>query len=210
LRPLCVVVCWAVACPAAVAVQSAPGDDARPEAAATLDPARIYRFDPLVETFAPIDRRDLKPGHVYHRYNPGLGRWVWSKANADKSLAYSMGPGSVQQVWLFDLALTAEERRREIEARAPREMAQLYRVQGARPAVRLEPDGRWVLHGVSNKGHVYDLETGSRWEWHGDRRVGVIHGGGNSWTWLDGRMVPAGMGLSSAFDLRGAAPWQTR
>lgn len=181
------------ACCAAFAVPALAADAAPAVAPQDLDPTRIYRFDLLTEQFHPIDRGSLKPGYVYHRYSPTLGRWVWSKANADRSLSYAMGPGSVQARWLFDLTATLEERRRELEKRAP-ELARLYGVQGARAAVILGPDGRWELQGASSKGHVYDLETGQRWEWHGDHRAGVVHAGGNSWMWQDGRLVPAWAG----------------
>lgn len=155
-----------------------------------LDPAFVYRFDPITESFSPIERADRKPGCVYRRHNPQLGRWVWSRATADGGLEYSMGPGSVQPAWRFDLTATPEERRRALEARAP-EIARLYDVQGARAAVILGGDDTWQLHGVTTTGRIFDLETGERWEWHDERRVGIVHPGGNAWQWRDGRYVPA-------------------
>jgi|688.fasta_scaffold483811_2 hypothetical protein len=156
-----------------------------------LDPARIYRFDPLLEKFEPIDRKALKPLNVYHRYSPQFGRWVWSKVTEDGRLAYTLGPGSVQQTSLFDPTASFEERRLTLEAKAPA-LARLFTVQGAKAAVILTPEGKWVLHGVSSVARVHDLETGERWEWHGDRRLAVTHGGGNSWSRQDSRWVPVG------------------
>jgi hypothetical protein len=164
-----------------------------------LDPAKIYRFDPLLDRYEPLDAKAVKPDHVYYRYSPSQSRWVWSKATADKRLAYAMGPGSVQPTLLFDLTATAEERARTLEARAPN-IARLFVVQGARAAVRLTPDGTWTLQGVSEVAQVYDLETGQRWEWHGDRRIPVTNLGGNRWRWHEDRLVPAGYGQVHAFD----------
>lgn len=183
---LVMLACWFAVAARAVA------DDPRviqPPSVA-LDPAQIYRFDPLLETFSPIEPSAIKPFHVYHRFSPILGTWVWSKATADRRLEFALGPGSVQQAFLFDFTATMEERRRVLEKRAP-DIARLYAIQGARAAVMLEADGKWRLHGVQSLGHVYDLETGHRWEWHGDHRAGVTHGGGNAWVWHDGAYLPA-------------------
>jgi hypothetical protein len=175
-----------------IASMTAAADDKRvvKTPVAPLDPARIYRFDPLLEKFTPIDRKSLKPLHIYHRFSPALRRWVWSKTSADGRLEFAMGPGSVQQAFLFDLTATMEERKRALEQRAP-EIARLYAVQGARAAMILNADGTWGLHGVASVGHIFDLETSERWEWHGDHRTAVVHGRGNSWQWLDRGYVPA-------------------
>ena len=155
-----------------------------------LDPAVVYRFDPITQSFSPIEQADRKPGYVYRRHNPRLGRWVWSRATADGGLEYSMGPGSVQPAWRFDLTAPPEERRRALEARAP-EIARLYDVQGARAAVILGGDDTWQLHGITTTGRIFDLETSERWEWHDERRIGIVHPGGNAWQWRDGKYVPA-------------------
>lgn len=158
--------------------------------AVDLDPAAVYRYDPLGQTFSPIDAAQLKIGHIYYRFHPTLGHWAWSLADGHGGLNYAMGPGSLLQVERFDLTATADERRRELTVRAP-EIARLFNVQGSRPAVMLQADGTWTLHGTSTKGHVFDLVTGERWEWHGDRRSGVVHSGGNAWHNVGGRFEPA-------------------
>jgi hypothetical protein len=158
-----------------------------------FDPAKVYRFDPITEAFSPIERASLKPFHIYYRYSAVMGRWVWSKMTPDGRLEFAMGPGSVQSAFLFDLTATMEERMRVLEQRAPA-LARMYAVQGARASMILGPDGTWALHGLQSVGHVYDLETSQRWEWHGDHRAEVVHGGGNSWRLDDGRFVPAWSG----------------
>lgn len=170
--------------------------------AASLDPALIYRFDPLLETFSPIAATAIKPDHIYHRFSPALDRWVWSKASAERRLEFAMGPGSVQPAFLFDLTATMEERRRVLEARAP-DIARFYSIQGARAAVILGADGKWNLHGIQSLGHVYDLETGRRWEWHGDHRAEVVHGGGSVWEWHEGTYLPATLAGGLSADCRG-------
>ena len=157
-----------------------------------LDPGRVYRFDPLVEKYEPVAAAAIKPDSIYRRYSTSLNRWVWSTADREKRLVYAMGPGSVQPMSRFDLSASAEERTRRLEAKAP-DLARLYVAQGSKGALKLLPDGSWALHGVSEVPHVYDLESGQRWEWHGDRRAGVTHTGGNSWVWSNGGYVPVGM-----------------
>ena len=155
-----------------------------------LDPSLIYRYDPITEAFSPIDRAKLKPFHIYYRFSPVLSRWAWSKTTPDGRLEFAMGPGSVQSAFLFDLTATMEERMRVLEERAP-ELARMYAVQGARASMILGADGTWALHGLQSVGHVFDLETSRRWEWHGDHRAEVVNSGGAGWRIDDGRYVPA-------------------
>jgi hypothetical protein len=181
----------AMACLATAAgAADAPAHAEKPK----LDPAKLYRFDPITEAFSPIERASLKPFHIYYRYSPVMGRWVWSKTTPDGRLEFAMGPGSVQSAFLFDLTATMEERMRVLEQRAP-ELARMYAVQGARASMILGPDGTWALHGLQSVGQVYDVETSERWEWHGDHRAAVVHSGGNSWRLDDGRFVPAWSGV---------------
>jgi hypothetical protein len=153
-------------------------DTPAPEAP-VLDRSLVYRFDLITETFSPIDRAECRPLHVYYRFSPILGRWVWSKVAADGRLEFAMGPGSVQQAYLFDLKATMEERMQVLRERAP-ELARQYGIQGARASMILGDDGTWKLHGVQSLGSVLDVETGRRWEWHGSHRAEVIGGGGSA------------------------------
>lgn len=155
-----------------------------------LSPDTIYRLDLFTETLRPLTAGELKPGAVYFRYSAEVGRHVWSRVKADGSFEFAMGPGSVQPAWRFDVRERREEQLRELELRAP----ELYRrliEQGARPMLRLDQQGRWQLDIASNEGRVFDLETGHRWEWHGGRRVAVVHSGGRSWDYAGGRFAPA-------------------
>ena len=176
---------------AAAASAAADGIDLATEGwQARLDPAVIYRYDPVKGRVLPIPAKELKPGHVYLRHVPRIGRHAWSLADADGSLRYAMGPGSVQLARQFDLRISEAERQREFEARAP-ELARRLAILGARPTVRLDDDGQWKLQQTPGLAHVFDLETGARWEWHGDRRTPVVHSGGNSWGLVAGRYRPA-------------------
>ena len=47
---------------------------------------------------------------------------------------------------------------------------------------------------VPTDGSVFDLETGRRFDWHGDRAVEVVHSGGNSWARRGDRYAPAASG----------------
>ena len=165
--------------PAAVA---APGSDT----------SLIYKFDPLSKKYTAVARKDLKPQHVYQRYSPGVGKWVWSKAAADGTLRYAFGPGSSQPAALFDMPVSSEERTKAFEKQAP-ELAKRLEINGAKPSLRLGDDGQWSLMPDSTKGRVYDLESGQRFEWHGNHVVPVTHGAGsNLWTRTGGQYLPVG------------------
>lgn len=163
------------------------------EATATADAGRdrgtIYRFDPIDEQLHPIQPGQLRPGHVYGRFDAGLGRWVWSKADAAGHLRYAMGEGSTQPARMFDLRGTDAERQRALERRAP-ELARLFTIQGARPMLRLDATGRWTLGPTPCVSSVFDETTGERWEWHGDDPSRVVHAGGSRWHAVNGWYAP--------------------
>ena len=175
---------------------SAAGPEAVPaaEATATADAGRdrsaVYRYDPVDEKLHPVTAKEIRPGHVYGRFDAGLGRWTWSKADAAGTLRYAMGPGSTQPARMFDLRGTDAERQRVLERRAP-ELARLLTIQGAKPMLRLDASGRWVLGPTPHVSSVYDLATGERWEWHGDAPSRVAHTGGRRWQFSDGWYAPA-------------------
>ena len=154
--------------------------DASATADAGRDRATVYRFDPMDEKLHPVKPAEMRPGHVYGRFDAGLGRWVWSKADAAGNLRYAMGEGSTQPARMFDLRGTDAERQRALERRAP-ELARLFTIQGARPMLRLDAAGRWGLGPTPCVSSVFDEATGQRWEWHGDRPSLVTHSGGSHW-----------------------------
>jgi hypothetical protein len=170
--------------PAAVTAADAVADDD-----AGRDRSWIYRYDPMSGSLVAVPPAELKRGAVYNRYDAGRGRWVWSKLAADGSLRYSLGPGSVQQVRSFDLRGTQAEQRRALEKQAP-ELARLLTIQGARPTLKLDEQGRWQLGPTPHVSSVFDEATGERWEWHGDEPSGVLHSCGRLWAYADGDYLP--------------------
>jgi len=164
------------------------------EATATADAGRdraaVYRYDPVDEKLHPVTAKEIRPGHVYGRFDGGLGRWTWSKADMAGNLRYAMGPGSTQPARMFDLQGTDAERQRALEKRSP-ELARLMAIQGARPMLTLDAEDRWGLGPTPCVSSVFDTATGQRWEWHADEPARVVHSGGRRWQVVDGRYRPA-------------------
>lgn len=154
------------------------------------DRAKVYRFDPVTETLESVPPVEIRPGHVYSRYESALNAWVWSKADRSGQLRYAMGEGSVQPARMFDLRGTDAERQRALEQRAP-ELARLLTIQGARPMLRLSADGRWEIGPTPCVSSVYDMTTLERWEWHHDAPSRIAHAGGTRWDIVEGRYVPS-------------------
>ena len=145
-----------------------------------LDKDTIYRLDLFTETLKPQLKKDLKVGAVYFRFSTLSGHHVWSRLSEENMFEFAMGPGSVQPAWRFDIREGKEDQLRLLEERSP-ELYKRLMVQGARPMIKLLDNGRWDLDLASNEGRVFDIETGNRWEWHGGRRVRVVHTAGKSW-----------------------------
>ena len=196
----------ALAGPGAIAISAEPAPAPAAGAAKSgaekslddrLDPAVVYRYNPLDEKLSPIAGKDLKANNVYYRYSPARGRHVWSQVDDDGQLRYELGPGSSFPVRLFDPVADQETRKRVFEKRAP-ELARRFATQGARPSLRLGADGRWALDPATNEGRVFDLATGERYEWHLGRPVPVVNTGGNSWLFVDGRYRSTTVGEGGA------------
>jgi hypothetical protein len=169
--------------------QPVPAADATATADAGRDRNALYRYDPMDEKLHQIKPAEMRPGHVYGRFDAGLGRWVWSKADTAGNLRYAMGEGSTQPARMFDLRGTDAERQRALERRAP-ELARLFSIQGAKPMLRLDATGRWGLGPTPCVSSVFDQATGERWEWHGDAPSVVTHSGGTRWRVEDGWYAP--------------------
>lgn len=170
--------------------EGVPVADATATSDAGRDRGLVYRYDPVSEKLYPVEPRQLRPGHVYGRYDAGLARWTWSKADSTGNLRYAMGEGSTQPARMFDLQGTDAERQRVLERRAP-ELARLLKIQGARPMLRLDATGRWGLGPTPSVSSVFDVGTGERWEWHGDRPSRVVHSAGDRWRAAAGWYEPA-------------------
>ena len=67
----------------------------------------------------------------------------------------------------------------------------MMEVRGGVAHVRLGEDESWTLVRNATIPNVFDLETGRRWEWHGQRRVAVVHTAGYEWQFDDGKALPA-------------------
>lgn len=161
-----------------------------PGAAAADDHTAIFRYDPFEQKLIAVPAHEVKPGYLYSRYSELLKRRVWSLGRADGGFDYAMAVGSVQPAWRLDLRATPEQQRQTLQARAP-ELANMMDIRGARAYVQLEPTGTWELMRRPTLANIYDEETLRRWEWHGERRVGVLHTGGYEWLLVDGNFVPA-------------------
>jgi hypothetical protein len=156
---------------------------------ASADPNVIFRFDPFLVKLVSVTPAEIKAGYLYNHYNQQLGRRVWSRAVEGGGFQYAMAPGSTQPAWALDLRATQQQLRQELIARAP-ELAKMIDVRGAVAHVRLKNDETWELVKMTTIGNVFDLETGRRWEWHGARRVAVVHTGGYEWQFVDGKPLP--------------------
>jgi len=157
-----------------------------------LGPEGIYRMQPSFDQseMVIVPPEEIKTGLVYNYFNQQLGRRVWGLAHEDGSFEYALGEGSVVPTDLFDLRITPEMRSRLLELGAPG-LEQALATTGGEPAVRLGANGQWSLLPVPSSARVFDLETGHRWEWHGKRRVAILHTYGDQWQLVDGSYRPA-------------------
>ena len=161
----------------------------------TVDRDAVQRFDPIVDQMVDVPPAEVKPGFLYNHFHEGLGRRVWSVAAPGGGFLYAMAPGSVQPARALDLRATEQQLRAELLERAP-ELAQVLDIRGGTAFMRLTPNETWEVVRQSTIANVFDLETGRRWEWHGVRRVAVVHMRGYEWMLVDGRAVPsAGYGM---------------
>ncbi|HYO23493.1 MAG TPA: hypothetical protein VEQ85_00935 [Lacipirellulaceae bacterium] len=181
---------WTMAATAVFAACLPTARAQEPIAGLTNDPQIIQRFDPLSTTMVNVVASEIKPGYLYHRYHAGLARRVWSVAAPGGGFLYAMAPGSTQPAWMLDLRATPEQLRNELDARVPG-LLQLMDTRGAAAFVRLTTGGTWELVPRPTIANVYDLETLRRWEWHGPRRVAVMHTSGYEWLQVNGQFVPA-------------------
>jgi hypothetical protein len=150
----------------------------------------VQRFDPINNRIVDVPPAEIKPGFLYNHYHAGLGRRVWSVATPDGGFLYAMAPGSVQPARALDLRATEQQLRTELIQREP-ELAKLLDIRGGTASVRLTPNETWEVVAQPTISSVFDLETGRRWEWHGRRRVAVVHTYGYEWTLVDGRFMPS-------------------
>jgi hypothetical protein len=164
-----------------------------PGAAAAEDHAAIFRYDPFERKLIAVPAGEVKAGYLYFQYSAPLKRRVWSIGRARGGFDYAIAPGGVQPAWRLDLRATPEQQRQELLRRAP-ELANIMDIRGSRAYVQLDDQGEWQLMVRPTIPNLYDELTLRRWEWHGERRVGVLHTGGYEWLLVDGAFVPATFG----------------
>lgn len=181
LRGVCLAAC------VLTGVQGARGEGESATLAAA-ERTDIFRYDPFQDKVVPVPADQVKVGFLYNRFSPRLSRRVWSVA-VEGGFLYAMAPGSVAPARQLDLRATPDEMRRELTENAP-DLAAIMDVRGGLAYVRLRPDDRWELVQVPTIASVYDMADGRRWEWHGQRRVAVVHTTGNEWTLTGGRFWP--------------------
>lgn len=174
------------ACSSSVLAQGVPQQTAPED-----DHVGIYRMHPDMERteLVLVPPAEVKPGLVYNYYNAQLKKRVWGQSIDNGKFQYAFGEGTTIPTQFFDLQLTPEMEARVLDQRAPRLLRELHSV-GRSPAVRLNSKGIWELLRFPSSARVFDLATGERWEWHGKRRLAVVHTGGNSWHAVDGRYYP--------------------
>lgn len=153
--------------------------------------SQVRRIDPRTREFHPVSPDQIVPGKIYSHYSPRHGRFVWAVAQADGTFGYALGPGTTESPRNFDLAATAAQAQQALLELAGEDWLKALQRQGGSSMVRLGADNRWSLLKVKTIRSHFDLDTGRRYEWHGARRVSILHGNGNAWAFVDDWYVPA-------------------
>jgi hypothetical protein len=180
--------------PAVVEPQPAPPPPVPP----ADDHASILRFDPFENKLVPVAADEVKPGFLYNHFHARLNRRVWSVAVEGGGFDYAMGEGSTEPARMLDLRGTEQQQRSTLERTAPG-LVEMLRQRGGVVYLRLNATQGWELVPYKTVASVWDLQTLERFEWHGSRRVPVIHTFGNSWIRVDGRFEPAPMSAYAYF-----------
>ena len=151
----------------------------------------IYRLHPDIKNVRLIlvPPAEVKPGFVYNYYHEGLKQRVYGFAIEGSKFEYAFGETTTIPTNRFDLRLSREQQERVLNERAPGLYEELNNV-GRSAAVRLNSKGIWELLPFPSSARVFDMATGQRWEWHGNRRLAVRHIGGNLWHVVDGNFYP--------------------
>lgn len=156
-----------------------------------LEQNTIYRVQPrgLQLLAVPIDK--LQDGMVYKYYQPQLGKHVWGIFDKGHGFRYAMGPGSRQPTDRFDLQMSAEQKLSILKTEMPGLSESLLRT-GRDVFLRLDEQDQWQLLPSSSIPRIYDQLSNRRWEWHGNRRVAVMHTAGYLWRWQGDRYHAVG------------------
>jgi hypothetical protein len=157
------------------------------EAAEDSTDRAVKRFDPGRRTLVTV--RKPIPGKIYSHYSDTLNRRVWAFAKSDGSFSHALGEGTTQSTQQFDFPYSTAEQQEMVAEVAPRWAKSMQRT-GSEVFVRLNREQTWKLVQHLTIPSIYDLETGHRWEWHGNRRVAIGHTVGYRWQVVHGRYVP--------------------
>jgi hypothetical protein len=170
----------------------APLAKAANEPVAELGPEGVYRSQPSFhkKEMVIVLPEEIKVGFLYNYFNERIGRRVWGLALEDGTFQYALGEGSIVPADMFDLRITPEMRSMLLEQGSPG-LEQALATTGGHPAIVLGAEGKWTLLSASSSARVFDIETGHRWEWHGKRRLAVLHTYGDRWERINGRYRPA-------------------
>ncbi len=187
--------------------------------------APVRRPDPSSGTLVSVDAQQIKPGKIYNFFSQLHGRYVWGYAKKGGGFSYALGMGSTELPSHFDLVTTPSKTKELIEAEAG-PWAERSRQLGSQILVRLGEDEKWkIVRGRTIRSH-YDIDSGDinsgdinsgnidsgdinsrsinsgrRWEWHGNRKVAVLHSNGYLWQYSDHWYTPANPWLVSVNQL---------
>ncbi|QDT00595.1 hypothetical protein [Adhaeretor mobilis] len=150
--------------------------------------ASVRRYNPINRAFVAVESEEIKPGKIYNHFSQSRGRYVWAFAKRGGGFSYPLGTGSTELPSRFDLVTTTQETN-ELLGRNAGSWLEESRREGVKIYVRLDENGDWqIVRGRTIRSH-FDLDSGRRWEWHGSRRVAVMHIGGYQWTTNGDRYV---------------------
>ena len=159
--------------------------------------SQVRRINPRTREFQPVAPADVVPGKIYSHYSERHGRYVWAFATEGGNFSYALGPGTTESPRNFDLPISTEQTE-ELLQEALGDWADAFGRMESEIMVRLGADDEWdVLRSPSSRSH-YDLDNRRRWEWHGSRKVRVVHTNGNTWRYQDDWYVPAYPWISAA------------
>jgi hypothetical protein len=155
----------------------------------------VRKFDPINSSFVAVSPDKVVPGKIYSHYSSRHGRYVWAIALEGGKFSYALGQGSTEYPRNFDLVTSAAETQNLIASRVG-DWAKVSQSQGRQILVRLQATGLWQVLQISSIRSHFDLDSGRRWEWHGERKVAVGHTGGYRWRYDGNRYQPANGWLS--------------
>ncbi len=149
----------------------------------------VRRPDPRSSDLLPVSPEQIKPGKIYNHFSQRHNRYVWAYAKAGGEFSYALGTGSTELPDNFDLVTSKSQTKELVEAVAG-PWAEKSRLAGKQILVRLGADEKWQIVPARSIRSHYDIESSQRWEWHGERKVGILHSNGNTWSYHGSKYAP--------------------